>query len=68
MNYKLLDKMIAARRLPDDAGSPRAKLYELIRALEELREHRTRMADEMTGDDLAALNKQIEFYEQLLET
>ena len=60
--------MIAARRLPDDAGSPRAKLYELIRALEELREHRTRMADEMTGDDLAALNKQIEFYEQLLET
>jgi hypothetical protein len=67
MNYDLLDKAIPARRLPDDPGAPRGALFEMLRDLEEMRRRRTALADTLEGDELAALDKQIQLYEHILE-
>jgi hypothetical protein len=79
MNYSMLNQVIPKRCLPDDASAPRAKLFELWRTLDELREARGSAAadvddpraggaeDASAKADLAALDKQIKFYERILE-
>jgi hypothetical protein len=57
MNYDILDKLIPARRLPFDHAAPRARLFELLRDLAELREA------EQTPDT----QRQIRSYERILE-
>lgn len=70
MNYKLLDKLIPRRRLPDDASAPRVKLFEMLRALDELRQERIQMAKTLPPPDSSEqsdLDQQIAFYEQIFE-
>jgi hypothetical protein len=57
MNFDVLDKLIPARHLPYDAAVPRAKLYDMFRDLEQLRQ-------EQTDPDI---ERQRKCYERLLE-
>jgi hypothetical protein len=64
MNYDLLDKLIPPRRLPDEPAAARQKLWSMFRSLETLREARTNAVLEA---ERAELDRQIEFYEDVLE-
>lgn len=57
MNFDLLDKLIPARRLPFDQTAPRARLFELLRDLAELRE----------AEPTPEIQRQIRSYERILE-
>jgi hypothetical protein len=63
MNFQLLDKLIHARRLPDDGRLPRKKLRDLFRTLEQLRAMRATA----TAAELGAIDEQIRCYERILE-
>jgi hypothetical protein len=63
MNYAMLDKLIHARRLPDDARVPRKKLRDMFRTLEELRA----MRKDAPAEKLQSIDEQISCYERILE-